>query len=440
MKAGNKASTRSSDRVSRRYTMMLARTPLQDGYTELVRRENTGGSTNKSARDEEDATRAVTRLPVPAEAPSAQPKSFWSNEGQAWAYVACKGVNTLLVFVPLGLLATFRSWSSGLVFFFNFLAIIPLAHVLGVAAEATANHTGQIVGGLLTATFGNAVEMIVCMQAVRAGLIRVVQGNLLGSILSNLLLVLGMAIFGAGVMRHQQCFNAQGAAASMTCQVVASISICLPTMFGGVEGTSAEEVLKISRICSVVLAGVYFLFLLFQLKTHADLFQDEHAEEEHPDNEPHLSWASSTFLLAASTTVVALCSEGLVDSIEDVSDRFGIPKAFIGVILLPIVGNAAEHATAVTCAMKGMMDLSLGVAVGSSTQIALFVVPCSVLFGWAFNKPMSLDFRNFDTACQMLSVFLVSQVLQHGNTNWLHGAMLMATYVLIAIMSWFIPE
>merc|ERR1719464_2578907 len=138
--------------------------------------------------------------------------------------------------------------------------------------------------------------------------------------------------------------------------------------------------------------------------------------------------ASSTVLLAVVTLVVAACSEGLVDSINQVSKGFGIPKAFIGVILLPIVGNAAEHATAVTCAMRGMMDLALGVAVGSSTQIALFVVPTSVLIGWTLNSPMTLSFRNFDTACQMLSVFLVGQVLQHGNTNWLHGAMLMMVY------------
>merc|ERR1719464_1761438 len=167
---------------------------------------------------------------------------------------------------------------------------------------------------------------------------------------------------------------------------------------------------------------------------------DEEGGEEDEEPEPELSVWSSVVLLFFVTLVVAACSECLVDSIEDVSENFGLPKAFIGVILLPIVGNAAEHATAVTCAMKGMMDLALGVAVGSSTQIALFVVPCAVLWGWAFDEDMTLSFRSFDTACQMLSVFLVSQVLQHGNTNWLHGLMLMVTYFLIAVITWFIPE
>merc|ERR1712146_717961 len=150
------------------------------------------------------------------------------------------------------------------------------------------------------------------------------------------------------------------------------------------------------------------------------LFADEAEEEQ---EEEGLSPMFSTVLLLACTYVVYIASECLVDSIEDVSNNYNISKAFIGVILLPIAGNAAEHSTAVTAAYKGMMDLALGVAVGSSTQIALFVVPCAVMFGWVFDNPMTLDFRNFDTTCQMLSVFLVSQVLQHGNTNWLHGAM-----------------
>eukprot|EP00443_Scrippsiella_acuminata_P059220 CAMPEP_0115480744 /NCGR_PEP_ID=MMETSP0271-20121206/57430_1 /TAXON_ID=71861 /ORGANISM="Scrippsiella trochoidea, Strain CCMP3099" /LENGTH=277 /DNA_ID=CAMNT_0002908437 /DNA_START=9 /DNA_END=842 /DNA_ORIENTATION=- len=276
-----------------------------------------------------------------------------------------------------------------------------------------------------------------CVQAVKAGLIRVVQGNLLGSILSNLLLVLGMAICASGVQRKSQAFNAQGVAANMTCQAVASISVCLPTMFRSVSHTAAEDELRISRLCSLNLMFVYGLFLFFQMKTHPDLFADVEEEEEASEG---LSLYISVVLLVICTMVIAACSEALVGSIEGVSEDHDLPKAFIGVILLPIVGNAAEHATAVACAYKGMMDLALGVAVGSSTQIALFVVPCSVIFGWIYDQPMTLGFRKFDTACQLLSVALVSQVLQHGNTNWLHGAMLMTTYLLIACITWFIPE
>jgi len=378
---------------------------------------------------------AVAKGPRKSEAPV--PRNYWKTQCTALADIFLVPLNLLLLFVPIGVVAHMSHWNSATVFATNFLAIIPLASLLGNATEAMSTHTGQLLGGLLNATFGNAVEMIMCVQAVKAGLIEVVQGNLLGSILSNLLLVLGMAICASGLLRKTQAFNAQGAAANMTCQAVASISVCLPTMFRGVSGASEHDVLMISRVCSVFLMAVYGLFLYFQLKTHADLFADEADEEEEHDE---LSLPISSLLLVGSTGVVALCSEGLVDSIEDVSASYGIPKAFIGVILLPIVGNAAEHATAVTCAYKGMMDLALGVAVGSSTQIALFVVPCAVMFGWFYDQPMNLAFRDFDTACQMLSVFLVSQVLQHGNTNWLHGAMLMTTYTLIAVITWFIHE
>lgn len=357
-------------------------------------------------------------------------------------YRGCRDIflqplNLLLAFVPLGIAARYTGYNSAIVFSLNFIAIIPLASILGAATEALSTHTGQLIGGLLNATFGNAVEMIMCVQAVRANLIRVVQGNLLGSILSNLLLVLGMSIFAAGTRSSEASFNPAGAAANMSCQILASISIALPTMYRNVEGASDEDVLMLSRICALFVAVTYFLFLFFQLKTHAHLFLDEEEEEAEGTE---VSAGVAVVLLASCTLVVAACSECLVDSIADVSKHFGLPKAFIGVILLPIVGNAAEHSTAVSCAYRGMMDLALGVAVGSGTQIALFVVPVAVLFGWFVDKPMTLCFRNFDATCMMLAVFLTSQVLQHGQANWLHGAMLMTTYFLIAIICWFIPE
>jgi len=246
-----------------------------------------------------------------------------------------------------------------------------------------------------------------------------------------------MAIFASGTARKSQKFNQQGAASNMTCQLVASISVCLPTCFAAVAHSREGSVLMISRICAVFLMGVYGMFLFFMLKTHADLFQDEEEEEGDEDG---LSPSISVLLLFLTTVTVFLCSECLIDSISGVTEDFGLSKAFIGVILLPIVGNAAEHATAVTCAYKGMMDLALGVAVGSSTQIALFVVPCAIMFGWYYGQPMDLDFSTFDTTCQMLTVFLTSQVLAHGETNWLHGAMLMTVYVLIATQCLFILE
>jgi len=253
-----------------------------------------------------------------------------------------------------------------------------------------------------------------------------------------LLLVLGMSIFASGMARKSQKFNRHGAASNMTCQLVASISVCLPTCFAAVTNHESGSVVMISRMCSIFLMGVYGMFLFFLLKTHTELFADEGEEEEEED--AILSPAASTCMLGLVTVIVFLCSECLVESIEGVSEAYGLSKAFIGVILLPIVGNAAEHATAVTCGYKGMMDLALGVAVGSSTQIALFVVPCAVMCGWYYDEPMDLDFSVFDTTCQILTVFLVAQVLTHGETNWLHGSMLMVVYVFIATQTLFILE
>eukprot|EP00913_Durusdinium_trenchii_P022017 g20689.t1 len=241
-------------------------------------------------------------------------------------------------------------FNSAMIFTFNFLAIVPLAGILGAATESMASHTGEMIGGpglrvsgerLLNATFGNAVEMIMCMQAVKAGLVEVVQGNLLGSVLSNLLLVLGMAIFCAGLKYNNRQFNAIGAAANMSCLVVASISICLPTLFGQIADTG-DEVLMISRLCSLFLSLVYFLFLYFQLGTHAYLFVD--GEDGEAEEEVHLSVAGSASLLILCTLVVAGCSENLVDSIEGVSTKFGLPKA----------GNQVQNGPEAASLLRGL--------------------------------------------------------------------------------------
>jgi len=345
-------------------------------------------------------------------------------------------LNLLMVFVPLGICSHHMKWGSACTFACNFTAIVPLAGVLGAATECLAMHTGQMIGGLLNATFGNAVEMIVTINAIKEGLVSVVQGSLLGSILSNMLLVLGMAFFAAGMRLKESPFNASGASANMSCLTLGSIALALPTIYATLEGTHPEDTLMISRISSIVIACVYVMFLVFQLYTHADNFGGDEEEEE----EILMSAPASLMLLFAATCVVALCSEYLVASIEGVSEEYGLPKAFIGVILLPIVGNAAEHATAVTSAARGKMDLCLGVAVGSSTQIALLVLPFSVMVGWYYDTPMTMDFRSFDATVMLLSVFLTGGMLHDGSANWLEGAMLVATYILIAVICWFIPE
>lgn len=368
--------------------------------------------------------------------PAAEQPHGCARECSGIATVLCSWINILLIFVPLGIYSHMKEWSAAARFSCNFVAIVPLAAILGASTECLAAHTGQMIGGLLNATFGNAVEMIVTVNAIKAGLVTVVQGSLLGSILSNMLLVLGMSFFAAGVVEKESRFSAKGASANMTCLTLGSIALALPTIYNCMEDTPTADVLSISRISSAVIAGVYVLFLIFQLFTHAHLFAAEGEEEE----EVLMSACSSILLLLGATITVAICSEFLVDSIEGVTEEYGLPGAFIGVILLPIVGNAAEHATAVTVAAKGKMDLALGVAVGSSTQIALLVVPFSVIVGWVFDVPMSLDFRIFDTAVMILSVFITHTTLQDGHSNWLEGSILIAIYILIAIICWYIPD
>jgi len=364
------------------------------------------------------------------------PQGFAAKNCSAIWAILCVPLNVMLVCAPLGIVAGLQEWSSLSTFLLNFMAIVPLAGILGASTEALSMHTGQMIGGLLNATFGNAVEMIVTINAINAGLVSVVQDSLIGSILSNLLLVLGMAFIASGFVNKESSFNVTGAAANITCLVLASMSLTLPSCYSYIPGTTELAVVELSRICAVVLAFVYIMFLVFQLRTHAELFVGEEEEEEEAD----MAASVAICMLFACTCCVAYCSEFLVDSIEGVSEQYGLPKAFIGMILLPIVGNAAEHTTAVTAAYKGKMDLALGVAVGSSTQIALFVVPFSVIVGWVVDVPMSLDFQIFSTTVFLLSTFIASSVLGDGAANWFEGSMLVASYCIVAIITWFIPD
>jgi Ca2+:H+ antiporter len=332
-----------------------------------------------------------------------------------------------------------------------------------------------MIGGLINASFGNAVELIVTVIAIRDGLCSVVKATLIGSILSNLLLVLGMAFIASGLKRSEGDFNEQGAHASCTSLLTAAIGVTLPTLFSGLETVHNKEQVGASRVCACILAVVYGFYLIFQLKTHKHFFEEVPAEvaalrssgrlqspvgkidafptepaeaptggpaaaEEEEEDEVDLSPVPSTILLFVTTCIISYLTEFLIDSIEDVTMDYHVPQSFIGLILLPIVGNAAEHLTAVTTAFKGKLDLSLGVAVGSSTQVALLIVPFSVIVGWVYEQPMSLNFGSFYSGILVLTVFLVNQVLADGTCNWLEGLMLLATYTMIAVMCCFVPN
>ncbi|KAG0644398.1 Sodium/calcium exchanger protein-domain-containing protein [Tuber brumale] len=357
-------------------------------------------------------------------------------------------VNTLLIFVPLGIVAGAMKWNSTAIFVMNFLAIIPLAALLSFATEELALMVGETLGGLLNATFGNAVELIVSIVALTKGEIRIVQASMLGSILSNILLVLGMCFFFGGLKHKEQNFNTTVASTMSSLMAVASSSLIIPaalysTLVGPKEA-SFKLILDLSRGTSVVLLILYVLYLVFQLDTHAYLFDAQHESEN--DDEPLeqqaalLSGVESGVVLVVVTVMVAICAEYLVGSIDEIVASSGISKTFIGLILIPIVGNAAEHVTAVVVAMKNKMDLAIGVAIGSSMQIALLVTPFLVILGWIIGQPMSLYFQTFETVVFFVSVLITNYLIQDGKSNYLEGAMLLGIYTIIAISFFVYPD
>lgn len=373
-------------------------------------------------------------------------------------------VNYLLFFVPLGLLAGTLGWSSNAIFWINFFAIVPLALILAFATEELAEHTGQTLGGLLNATFGNAVELIVSVIALKENQVRIVQALMLGSILSNLLLVLGCCFIAGGITRVQQTFNQTVAQTMLSLMALATAGLMIPAAFhASMPGPKTgkpfpdpdsdydEMILSLLRGTAVILLALYILYLVFQLKTHKALFEEQAHEDDGiittalpldgPKAEPdHLSIVGSFTVLVVTTVLVSFCADYLVGAIDDIVELSGLSKTFIGLIVIPIVGNAAEHATAIIVAMKDKMDLAIGVAVGLSLQIAIFVTPFMVIIGWIIDVPMSLYFSTFETAIMFVSVFITNLVVLDGESNWLEGAMLLSTYLIAALAFFFYPD
>ena len=352
---------------------------------------------------------------------------------------------TLLIFLPISIMANFLHWGESIVFLSAALAIIPLAAFMGTATEEIAVVVGPNLGGLLNATFGNATELILAFVALKEGLVAVVKATLTGSIISNLLLVMGFSMLLGGLRYKEQNFQLGAAQMNASTMNLAVISILLPT---AVEYTSTgigETTLqKLSVAVAVVLIAVYILSLFFSMKTHSYLYDVGMAENESEDSESESNpeevnlWLWVGILLLV-TVGVAIESELLVHSLEHATEELGLPALFTGVIFLPIIGNAAEHATAVTVAMKNKMDLSVSVAVGSSLQIALFVAPVLVIAGWFLGQPMDLNFNPFELVAVAVAVLIANSISSDGNSNWLEGILLLATYAIIALAFFFHP-
>ncbi|KAF3445151.1 hypothetical protein FNV43_RR14844 [Rhamnella rubrinervis] len=351
-------------------------------------------------------------------------------------------INLLMPFGPLAILVDQFSGHHGWVFFLSLLGIIPLAERLGYATEQLACFTGPTVGGLLNATFGNATELIISIYALRNGMIRVVQQSLLGSILSNMLLVLGCAFLAGGLVysKREQVFNKGAASVSSGLLLMAVMGLLLPAVLHSThtELHFGKSELALSRFTSCIMLVAYAAYLVFQLKSQQNLYipvdeGDSQNEEASEDEEiPEISKWESIIWLSILTAWISILSEYLVDAIEGASVKLNVPVAFISVILLPIVGNAAEHAGAVMFAMKDKIDISLGVAIGSSTQISMFGVPFCVVVGWMIGCPMDLNFQLFETASLFMTVLVVAFMVQEGTSNYFKGLMLILCYVIVA--------
>jgi Ca2+:H+ antiporter len=388
----------------------------------------------------------------------------------------------LLVCFPVGVASNILGWGAPCTFWLNFLGLIPLAKILGDATEElAAGLHNDMLAGLLNATFGNAVEVVMMVQTLRAGLLDVVKATLLGSVLSNLLLVLGCSFFFGGIVSHGtnwadvsqtnqpsipgrqstsppstkkeessemefvgekvQTFSVMTAMVNMSLLLLSCLSLSLVTVFFS-ENVSAghmdEIILSVSRNCAIAMMLSYIAYVFFQLVTHREAMTEDEGEDD--GEEPALSVTASVSVMFGCTLIIAYSSELLVESLGEVVEQLGISSHFIGIILLPIVGNACEHASAIRFAIQDKPGLSIGIAVGSSTQISLFVVPFSVLMGWALDMPMDLNFGSLNTTLMSISVVVVLSIVVDGSATWLQGYLLMSAYYMVAVLYWHLPD
>jgi Ca2+:H+ antiporter len=343
-------------------------------------------------------------------------------------------LNWLLVLVPVSLVGELFLHQELLVFLTSAAAIVPLAGLIGRGTEELALHAGPRVGGLLNATFGNVTELIIAIFLILDGEIDVVKASLTGSILGNLLLVLGLSFLAGGIKHQEQTFNAQAASVHSTSLVLAVIGLLMPALF--VLTTGRHDFIErevVSGTVAAVLMALYAAALIFTMVTHEHLFHVPTGEEE-----PHWSVRRAMLLLLGATALVALESELLVGALEPALEDLGLSKFFVGLILVPIIGNAAEHSSAVLFALRDKLDVTLEIAIGSSTQIALFVAPALVFISLAVGHPMDFVFTTFEVAAVGLSTLIVAFISLDGRTNWLEGTQLIGAYLIMGISFFFV--
>jgi Ca2+:H+ antiporter len=362
--------------------------------------------------------------------------------GEGWPYL-------LVPFIPIAIVLDLAHSSAGLIFFASAAGVIPTAALMGRSTEELATRSGPGIGGLLNVTFGNAPEIIIAFFALREGLQEVVKASLVGSILGNILLVLGAAMLVGGLKRERQHFDATAANVQSTMLLLACVALIMPAIFelvigGTLPSPTAEskqfpdDLEKLSFGVAVILMATYVAGLVFSLRTHRDLFNPAHAEEDHVGGEVW-SVRRSVLMLAIAGIAVGVMSEILVGSIEEASESVGLSPFFVGVIVVAIVGNAAEHWVAVFFAARDKMDLSVNIAIGSAAQIALFAAPLLVMVSFVVGDfPMALVFNGLELGAILLAVLIANQVTQEGESTWFEGLQLLAVYIVLGLTFFFV--
>ncbi len=368
-----------------------------------------------------------SRRPRPAPAPAKSPATG-RKTSPPWRLL-------LLGFTVAAVGANLLHANPLLVFVLACLGVIPLAGYMGEATEHLSTRTGPAVGGLLNATFGNAAELIIAIAALRAGYLDLVKASITGSILGNLLLIMGLCFLAGGLGRTTLRFNRVSAGAGAGMMALAVVGLVFPALFHGIRPQAGfPRELMLTESVALVLAATYLFSLVFSLRTHRALF----GGEPHPSTTEIWGPARATLVLGVATAGVVVLSEVLVHATEAVTATMGLSETFLGLIVVPIIGNAAEHGTAVLVARKGQMDLAMQIALGSSTQVALLVAPALVAVGLLIGSPMDLVFSTFEVVALGLTVVITAIITLDGESNWFEGVQLLATYALVGAMAFFV--
>jgi Ca2+:H+ antiporter len=362
----------------------------------------------------------------------------------------------LLVFVPISVILDLVHADHIIIFIIAVIALIPLAKLIGDSTEHLSTHYGSTLGSLLNVTFGNAAEIIIAVVAINAGLIDLVKASITGAILGNIMLIFGLSMIAGGIRKKEQLFSRENAGLQSTMIFLAIIGLAIPTVVSStiLKPAEIENQLKIqflSDALAILLLLVYIAGIVFTFFTHKHLFVTPQMEEENNNHNIDTTTTTTTttttkhwgkkrafFMLAISMVGVVVVSEILVGSIEETSKQFGFGELFVGAIIIGIVGNAAEHSSAIILARKGKIDLSIGIAAGSGTQIALFVVPLLVIFGIILNQPFTLEFTIYELVTLFLAAIILNLIAHDGRSNWFEGVMLTAVYIIIAMGFYFI--